>query len=557
MKKFLYGVKHLWKQYLVASLILMLSSALRVIYPLLTQQVIDQGIVGKSIKFLILFLSIQIGVCVMQILFTYIGNLMYADICRKYKLEVKEKILYRMGLFQGKDIANVDAGNIMDVIENDVESVAVVFTDKINEIIMSAFMAAFSFLFLLFKSPKILILSLGLQLVLYLVNYKLAKRIERLNQSYFVKKDEQSTNLQEYITNLEYLIQASVFPYFAQRFMKGEKEESDLMYQIERTTLSDFSVHSIISAVSTYLIWLVCGMEVLSEGMSLGSLYAIDSYAAGFFSPMSQIIEDIIDLKRMKLEIIRVNSLLDCTEEGKISHETVAGRKEEVYAFPEECDITFKNIVFAYQERKILNHIHLRIQHHTVNVIMGKSGQGKSTITKLLSRLWEYQEGCICFGEHEIKEYSVDQIRRELGIVTQNIAIFNGSIYENIVLDYPVSEEKVYEICKKVGIYDEIMEMEEGFGTIVKEYGRNLSGGQKQRIAIARAFLKDASIFIFDEPTSNLDKESKNTIKQLIYHLKKKTVILITHDEEMIDKTANVFHLNDGSLRCVRRNEKM
>lgn len=178
--------------------------------------------------------------------------------------------------------------------------------------------------------------------------------------------------------------------------------------------------------------------------------------------------------------------------------------------------ISFQNIQFLYNSKSmIFQNLNLTIYPNQVNVLIGKSGQGKTTIIKLLTQMWKIDDGKILIDNISLYEYSKTEIRNQIGIVSQEIPIFNTSIMENLILSNKVSMNEVIRVCKLTGIYNEIMEKKEQFNMIISEYGRNLSGGQKQRIAITRAILKKAEVIILDEPTANLDPENKEQIKNL------------------------------------------
>ncbi|MBC5745978.1 ATP-binding cassette domain-containing protein, partial [Lachnospiraceae bacterium MD308] len=208
-------------------------------------------------------------------------------------------------------------------------------------------------------------------------------------------------------------------------------------------------------------------------------------------------------------------------------------------------DIKFENVGFSYLGReKILDKFNLRIYKNQINVILGHSGCGKSTIIKLLTKFWTIEKGTIYLDGVPLDEYSTEYIRNNISIVSQKTEIFQGTIRENIQLDLKIADEKLNEICKRAGIYDEIIKMDNGFETELLGEGNNISGGQRQRIAIARALAKESRIIVFDEPTSNLDIGNVKKICNLIFDIKDRTVILITHDLKLAQKAENICVLD-------------
>lgn len=215
--------------------------------------------------------------------------------------------------------------------------------------------------------------------------------------------------------------------------------------------------------------------------------------------------------------------------------------------------IKVKNLSYAYEDdlkHKVLNNINLNIKPKTANVFIGSSGSGKSTLFSLLSKLLECPNNKIFIGGIDINELSENNFRNNVCIVNQEPFLLNDTILNNIkIVNEESSIEEIYEACKAANIYDEIMNFENGFDTIVSEMGSNLSGGEKQRIAIARAILKDVPILLFDEPTSALDKNNQELFLKTIDSLKKdKTVLVIAHKLNNYEVFDNVYEIKNSRL---------
>ena len=195
--------------------------------------------------------------------------------------------------------------------------------------------------------------------------------------------------------------------------------------------------------------------------------------------------------------------------------------------------ITFDNVSFKYNQSHnwILHDISLTIPAHKTIAIVGESGAGKSTIVSLIPRFYEPQEGAISIDGHDIMNLKQKFLRENVGLVQQNVFLFDSTIRDNIMYGNPTAgEEQLIDAAQKANIYDFIQSLPEGFDTLVGERGVKLSGGQKQRISIARVFLKDPPVFIFDEATSSLDTESETLIQQSLALLcRDRTTIIIAH----------------------------
>ena len=191
--------------------------------------------------------------------------------------------------------------------------------------------------------------------------------------------------------------------------------------------------------------------------------------------------------------------------------------------------------------------------------IVGPSGGGKSTICNLISRLWDVDEGEVLLGGHNVKEYTCESLMKNISIVFQNVYLFQDTILNNIKFGHPdATMEEVIASAKKACCHDFIMELPDGYDTMIGEGGSSLSGGQKQRISIARAILKDAPIIILDEATSSVDPENENKLQSAIEELtKNKTVIMIAHRLSTVRNADKIFVLSGGHIVQSGRHEDL
>ncbi|MCT4660494.1 MAG: ABC transporter ATP-binding protein/permease [Tissierellales bacterium] len=213
-------------------------------------------------------------------------------------------------------------------------------------------------------------------------------------------------------------------------------------------------------------------------------------------------------------------------------------------------DIEFKDVSFAYEDKKVLSDISFAIKEKTMTALVGKSGCGKTTITNLIARFWDVNEGEIRIGGQNIKDMTCDSLLKNISMVFQNVYLFNDTILANIKIARPeASMKEVIEACKKARCYEFIEKLEHGFETMVGEGGASLSGGESQRISIARAILKDAPIVLLDEATASVDPDNEKYIQEAISELvKNKTLIVIAHKLKTIKNADQIVVLDDGKL---------
>ena len=234
-------------------------------------------------------------------------------------------------------------------------------------------------------------------------------------------------------------------------------------------------------------------------------------------------------------------------------------RPAESTTVPKDNSVTLTDVKFGYHDKEILHGVTMELKAGTVNAIVGPSGSGKSTIAKLIASLWDVNSGSIKIGGTDIKQLSLTDFNRKIAYVAQDNYLFNESVRENIRQGNPnATDEQVIEVTKKSGCYDFIMQLENGFDTIVGGAGGHLSGGERQRISIARAMLKDAPIVILDEATAYTDPENEAILQNSIAKLVAgKTLIVIAHRLSTVKDSDQIFVINEGNVAAHGTHEEL
>ena len=217
---------------------------------------------------------------------------------------------------------------------------------------------------------------------------------------------------------------------------------------------------------------------------------------------------------------------------------------------PQNCDIKLDHISFSYDKRKIIDDVSLSIPEKTTTAIVGPSGGGKSTLCNLIARFYDVDCGSVSVGGHNVKEFTCDSLLSNISMVFQNVYLFHDTIRNNICFGKPdATQEEMIEAAKKACCHDFIMELPDGYDTVIGEGGGSLSGGEKQRISIARAILKDAPIIILDEATASVDPENEHLIQAAISELTRgKTIVTIAHRLATIEQADQILVVDDGQI---------
>lgn len=298
---------------------------------------------------------------------------------------------------------------------------------------------------------------------------------------------------------------------------------------------------------SYFLIVIAGGVLLIHRGHSVtsGDLLAFILYVYFILNPIRRLVNFAEQFQQGSacferfLEVMDIEpDIVDCR--GAKTFEPVRG------------EIEFDRVSFRYKTSSdwILRDVTLRVPAHRTVAIVGESGAGKSTIASLIPRFYDVQEGTIRLDGHNIRDLKQKFLREQIGIVQQNVFLFDTTIRDNIMYGNPAAtEEELIDAAKKANIYDFIRSLPEGFDTKVGERGVRLSGGQKQRISIARVFLKNPPVFIFDEATSSLDTESERLIQQSLELLSRnRTTIVIAHRLSTVKNADYIYVLSRGRI---------
>lgn len=378
---------------------------------------------------------------------------------------------------------------------------------------------------------------LGVSLVTLGINSLFVRPMRKVGK----KISEENSHLSEQLTNL--IAASDVTKIFtAGRRLSSKYQAANETYRkhLNRQNWLSAALESLnegLGAVCT-LLFLALGVLFVGEGMvTLGSLAAVYSMYGAFNWHFLQLGRYMPEMSNSLVNAARVFEFLDLEPE-KASYDIKAAQSDAY--------ISMENVTFSYnEERQILKNFSMNIQKGERVALIGPSGKGKSTVSKLLLGYYEIQSGQISIGGRAYGEYTLKDIRDNIAYVPQEPYLYGVSIAENIAYGREgASMEDIIEAAKAAQAHDFIMKLEQGYETVPGERGSRLSGGEKQRIAIARAILKNAPILILDEATSALDNESEQLVSEALERLMEgKTTIMIAHRPATIARASRVIQM--------------
>ena len=303
-------------------------------------------------------------------------------------------------------------------------------------------------------------------------------------------------------------------------------------------------ISSFISTGFSMLTTYVGISQVLKGEMTLGGFMAFSTLSSYFTSPLSNLIGLQMQIQEASISMKRLGEIMDYPSE-------TVGDEDRTDLDKVEGDIEFKDVTFRYGNRApALDHISFTIPAGKKVALVGSSGSGKSTITKLLLKYYEPEDGEIDLNGVNLAEYTNNSVRRAISYVPQNVELFSKTIYDNIrVSRMDATMDEVKEAAKKADAHDFIRHLPLQYNTYLEEAGNGLSGGEKQRIALARAFLKDSNLYILDESTSNLDFATENLIFNMIYdQLADRSMLIVAHRLSTVRDCDLILVMDHGKI---------
>ena len=372
----------------------------------------------------------------------------------------------------------------------------------------------------------------------------MSKRIHKVATKQRQREGVMAANAAEAIGAIKVVQALSLESRLEKTFAKQNQKSLDESAQTQKLRAGQERTVEILVAIATSIV-LWRGVQLVMVGtLTPGDLLVFITYLKVAFKPMRQLAKYIGQIAKAIASGERIIDLLDIVPEVRDS-------KWAYPAPPFRGMVEFSGVSFAYENQaNTLNNLSLTVLPGQKVALVGASGGGKSTLVSLLLRLYDPQQGGVLIDGHDIREYTLDSLRKQISIVLQESILFAASIKDNIAYGCVEATDKEIEMAARLAnAHDFIMALPEGYDTVVGERGSTLSGGQRQRIAIARAAIRNAPIVIMDEPTVGLDNHSERLVTDALDRLTQaSTTFLITHDLRTAKNADQIFYLEEGQV---------
>ena len=537
-------IKPYWKRGLAAGICTIIAAGGTAYLPFVIKDMVDQVLSEKNttmlnwivLSIIVVFVIRGIAYYGQSYLMNYVGQRVIIDI----RKAVFEKLQRLSMSFYDKH----KTGTIMSYVTNDVSALQSAMVDNVVEMITETVILVASIVMMIYLDWKLFLVTFAtFPVVLFFID-SFGKRIRKSGSRIQEAAADITSVLQEVASSPRVIKSFVREGYEVDRFDKENMNNfrANMKYAQLSSTLTP--TIEFVAAIGVSIILWYGGNSVINGSITAGSLVAFLTYAVNISNPIKRLSRVIGNIQRALAAAQRVFDVLDLPEDIKNAPDAKALPKVK-------GDVRFNDVSFAYNENEeVLSHVSFEVKPGEMIAFVGPSGAGKSTVASLLPRFYDATNGSITIDGQDIRKVTLDSLREQVGIVPQETVLFNGSVYDNILYGrLDATREEVEAAAKAANAHDFIMQLPDGYETMLGDRGMNISGGQRQRISIARAILKNPQILILDEATSALDTESERVVQEALDRLMVgRTSFAIAHRLSTIKNADKIMVLEKGQL---------
>lgn len=525
-----------------------LTTLCELVLPIIMRYITNQGLYNLaafSMKSILIVVSIYIALRVVDCIATYymagVGHIMGA----KIETDMRRDAYRHLHQLSNTYYNNTKVGQIMGRITNDLFDVTEFAHHCPEEFFIAGVKLLISFIILARINVLLTLIMFVIIPIMIFVCMKLNFRMRSVFRSQRNQIGELNARIEDS------LLGQKVVKAFTNEEMEGRKfdEDNGRFFDIKKASyhlMAQFNATTHAFDGIMYVAVLLFGSIFMLKGLiAPGDLVAFLMYVTTLITTIRRIIEFAEQFQRGMTGIERFLQIMDADIE-------IFDEPDAVEMGAPKGEISFKNVSFEYPDdhNQVFRNLNLTIRPGEKVAFVGPSGAGKTTLCNLIPRFYDVTGGEISIDGHNIKSFTLKSLRQNIGMVQQDVYLFSGTVYENIVYGRPgASREEVIEAAKRAGAHDFIMELKNGYDTYVGERGVKLSGGQKQRLSIARVFIKNPPILILDEATSALDNESEFAVAQSLNRLSEgRTTLTIAHRLSSIRNSDRILVLTQDGI---------
>ena len=521
---------------------LLATTVIKSVIPLVASHFIDQYLSNLN-QLAVTVLLAYYGLYILQTLVQYVGNLLFARVSYSIVRDIRRDAFSNMEKLGMSYFDKTPAGSIVSRLTNDTETISDMFSGILSSFISAVFIfltTLYTMLVLDFRLTALVLLFLPL--IFLLVNLYRKKSVKIIEKTRSLLSDINS-KLAENIEGIR-IIQA----FNQEKRLQSEFDEINqkhLVYAYRSVALDALFLRpamSLLKLLGYAVLMAYFGYRGLYLGITAGTMYAFIQYINRLFDPLIEVTQNFSTLQTSMVSAGRVFALID--------ERTYEPLQEDGQAKVKEGNIRFEHVCFSYDgKHQILDDISFSVNKGETIAFVGHTGSGKSSIINVLMRFYEFQSGRVLLDDVDIRDYSQEELRKNIGLVLQEPFLYHGTIKSNIAMYQEISDEQVQAAASFVDADSFIKDLTQGYDAPVSERGSSFSTGQRQLLAFARTVASQPRILILDEATANIDSETESLVQASLAKMRQgRTTIAIAHRLSTIQDANCIYVLDKGRI---------
>ena len=521
---------------------LLATTVIKSVIPLVASHFIDQYLSNLN-QIAVAVLLVYYGLYLLQTLVQYVGNLLFARVSYSIVRDIRRDAFANMEKLGMSYFDKTPAGSIVSRLTNDTETISDMFSGILSSFISAVFIfltTLYTMLVLDFRLTALVLLFLPL--IFLLVNLYRKKSVKIIEKTRSLLSDINS-KLAENIEGIR-IIQA----FNQEKRLQAEFDEINqehLVYAYRSVALDALFLRpamSLLKLLGYAVLMAYFGYRGLYLGITAGTMYAFIQYINRLFDPLIEVTQNFSTLQTSMVSAGRVFALID--------ERTYEPLQKDGQAKVQEGNIRFEHVCFSYDgKHPILDDISFSVNRGETIAFVGHTGSGKSSIINVLMRFYEFQSGRVLLDDVDIRDYSQEELRKNIGLVLQDPFLYHGTIKSNIPMYQNLSDEQVQAAASFVDADSFIQELPQGYNAPVSERGSSFSTGQRQLLAFARTVASQPKILILDEATANIDSETESLVQASLAKMRQgRTTIAIAHRLSTIQDANCIYVLDKGRI---------
>ena len=537
-----------WKQLALTLLCIVFSSIMSLMPSVLTGKIIDEGLIGRDFNKLIMYIVLSLAVTAGANLIGVAESYLNTWIAQHITFDMRNQMYGHLQSMSQRFFTSNNQGDIITRMTSDIDGVKTVISGTFTSILSNSITLVVALIAMYQKNWILATVGIIIVPLFTIPTRKAGQKRWSLTQEAQACNDEINGILGETMSvsgqTLVKLFCKEEYEY--DRYEKANRRMIELNIKESMAGRWFRVILTTITSVGPMLLYLVGGILMLryDSNLTVGDITVLVALLGRMYGPVNSLLNIQVDWMRSMAMFSRIFEYFDMPVE-------IQNAPDAITPAHAEGNVEFKHVNFYYEpSRQILKDVTFKLDTGHSIAIVGPSGSGKSTLVNLIPRLYDAVSGEVFFDGIDVKKLDLTFLRGNIGVVTQDTYLFNGTIRENLLYVKPdASEAELIDACERANIYDFIAKQPDGLDTMVGNRGLKLSGGEKQRLSIARVLLRDPALLIFDEATSALDSISERKIQDAIDPLvSSRTSILIAHRLSTILAADEILVIKDGEI---------